>query len=111
VPPPDEPEGCDCQPVGKSLAWRLICSARALSLAAVPPPAVNEEVVVDDDPELLVPHADPTTASARATIGIRIPGTERPPWTRTTSGQHIEGVTPLRGSDGDDDRPLNSPWS
>jgi hypothetical protein len=88
----------------------LICWARALSLAAVPPPAVDEEVVVDEDPELLLPHADPTTGSARPTIGIRIRGTERPTWTRTTSGQHIEEVTHLRRSDGDD-RPLNSPWS
>jgi hypothetical protein len=54
-----------------------------LSLAAVPPPAVEEavddEVVVDEDPELLLPHADPTMARAIPTIGIRIRRTERPP--------------------------------
>jgi hypothetical protein len=96
---PDELEGCDCQPVGKSPAWRLICRARALSLATTPPPAVeegeDEEVFVDEDPELLLPQADPATARVRATIGTTIRRNEHPPSTRMTGGQHIEEVAYL----------------
>ncbi|HWE59357.1 MAG TPA: hypothetical protein VG228_06645 [Solirubrobacteraceae bacterium] len=96
---PDELEGCDCHPAGKSPGWRLICWARALSLATVPPPAVEEgeeeEAFVDEGPELLLPHADPATARARATREITIRRIDHPPLTRMTSGQHIEEVAYL----------------
>jgi hypothetical protein len=65
----------------------------------VPLPAVDEgaeeEVFVDEDPELPLPHADPATARARATIEITIRRIEHPPSTRMTSGQHIEEVAYL----------------
>jgi hypothetical protein len=74
---PDELDGCDCQPVGKSPACRLICWARALSLATSA--AGNDEVVVDEDPELLPPHADPATARTTPTTGITIRRIGQPP--------------------------------
>jgi hypothetical protein len=66
----------------------------------VPPPAVEEgeeeEVFVDEGPELLLlPHADPATARARATIEITVRRIEHPPLTRMTSGQHIEELAYL----------------
>jgi hypothetical protein len=67
----------------------LICWARAWSLATVAPPAVEErdgDDVVDDDPELLLPHAAPAAASAIPMIGITIDRTEGPPWTRRRAG-------------------------
>jgi NAD(P)-dependent dehydrogenase (short-subunit alcohol dehydrogenase family) len=55
----------------------LICCATALSLATLA--AGDDEVVVDEDPELLLPHADPATARTTPTTGITIRRIKEPP--------------------------------